>query len=250
MKAPILKRDWQPFLPALALVAMTFATYFPVLHGDFLWDDDSNIIKNAPLRSLGGLRRIWLEPGATQQFYPITHTSFWLDFHLWGLHSTGYHVENILLHALSAILVWRILLRLHVPGAWLAGALFALHPVFVESVAWITERKNTMSCVWFLASVMMAIRFWQVDQNAAVKNKAPVGTAWRFYWLTLGFYVCALLSKTAIVGLPGVIVLLLWWKRRGPTLRDIFLLVPFLVIGLAFSLITIHIEKDNLGAGG
>ncbi len=252
MKGTIPRRDWRPFLHAGLLGVLTFAAYFPALHGDFLWDDDANIIKNAPLRTLDGLRRIWLEPGATQQFYPITHTSFWLDYHLWGLHSTGYHVENILLHALSAILIWRILLRLHVPGAWLAGALFALHPVFVESVAWITERKNTMSCVWFLGAVLMAVRFWQLDRDAAAPDKArhSANGTWKFYWLALAFYLCALLSKTAIVGLPGVIVLLLWWKRRGPTLRDISLLAPFLALGLALSLITIHIEKDNLGAGG
>jgi tetratricopeptide (TPR) repeat protein len=252
MKAPNQPGNWRPFLSALMLLLLVGAAYYPALRGDFLWDDDANIIKNVPLRSLDGLRRIWFEPGATQQFYPVTHTSFWLDYHLWRLHPAGYHAENILLHALSAILVWRILLRLKVPGAWLAAALFALHPVCVESVAWITERKNTMSCVFFLGAVMMAVRFWLPDEKPAGSgDKPPAAIApWKFYWLTLAFYLCALLSKTAIVGLPGVIVLLLWWKRRGPSLRDAVLLLPFLVLGLAGSLITIHIEKNNLGAGG
>lgn len=252
MKTAQPQRDWRPLAYAGLLVLLTCAAYYPALHGDFLWDDDANIIKNMPLRSLDGLRRIWFEPGATQQFYPLTHTSFWLDFHFYGLHSTGYHVENILLHALSAVLVWRILLRLKVPGAWLGAALFALHPIGVESVAWITERKNTLSCVFFLAAIMMAVRFWLPEERPASTGSKAVAIppTWKFYWLTMAFYVCALLSKTAIVGMPGVIVLLVWWKRRGPTLRDFALLVPFLALGLASSLITIHIEKNNLGAGG
>ena len=151
---------WKAVAPALVLVLLVIVAYLPALRGQFIWDDDFHVVKSAPLRSLGGLWRIWFEPGATQQYYPLTHSSFWLDYHLWGLHPMAYHVENILLHALGAVLVWRLLRRLGVSGAWLGAALFALHPVCVESVAWITERKNTLSGVCFLAAMLAAVEFW------------------------------------------------------------------------------------------
>src|SRR5208282_5277429 len=121
--------------PVVLLVGLVLLAYFPALRGQFLWDDDANVTENVPLRSLDGLRRIWFELGATQQYYPVTHTSFWLEYHLWGLNPLGYHVTNVCLHALNAILLWLILRRLGVKGAWLGAAVFALHPVQVESVA-------------------------------------------------------------------------------------------------------------------
>jgi hypothetical protein len=126
-----------------AFAAATLLAYQPAWHGDFLWDDNGHLTKPV-LRSLGGLWRIWFVPGATQQFYPVVHSAFWLQFHLWGLAPTGYHLVNVLLHACNAALLTAILRRLKVPGAVLAGAIFALHPVQVESVAWITELKNTI----------------------------------------------------------------------------------------------------------
>ena len=145
-------RLWLGALMAL----LVFLAYFPALRGQFLWDDDCNVTGNMPLRSLDGLQRIWFELGATQQYYPLTHTSFWVEYHLWGLNPLGYHVTNVCLHALNAILLWLILRRLGVRGAWLGAAIFALHPVQVESVAWITERKNTLSGFFYLA------RYWPV----------------------------------------------------------------------------------------
>jgi hypothetical protein len=118
--------NWCSALPGLLLGLLVLVVYLPSLSGQFLWDEDSNVTKRAPLRSLSGLSRIWFEPGATQQYYPLTHTSFWLDYHLWGLNPFGYRLENVLLHALSAILLWLILRRIEVKGAWLGAALFAL----------------------------------------------------------------------------------------------------------------------------
>ena len=135
----------RPSLPvwvvAIALVAATLAVYQPAWHGGQLWDDDKHI--TAPeLRSLQGLARIWTEVGATQQYYPLVHTAFWIQHRLWGDATLGYHLVNILLHAASACLLLIILRRLRVPGAPLAAAIFALHPVQVESVAWITELQE------------------------------------------------------------------------------------------------------------
>jgi protein O-mannosyl-transferase len=244
-------RRWKAGLPGLALVLLVIVAYLPALRGQFIWDDDYHVVKSAPLRSLAGLRRIWFEPGATQQYYPLTHSSFWLDYHLWGLHPMAYHVENVLLHALGVVLVWRLLRRLEVRGAWLGAAFFALHPVCVESVAWITERKNTLAGVFFLAATRAAVEFWLPSPARRVTKAGkeaeisqPGFGRWKFYWIALLLYLCALWSKTATVGLPAVILLLAWWKRRRVTWRDGILLAPFVALGLGLALVTNSIEHQ------
>src|SRR3990170_1792996 len=137
---------------AAALGILTLLAYLPAIGGGFVWDDDSYVTRNTTLRSADGLRRIWFELGAVPQYYPLVHTSFWVEYHLWGLNPRGYHLVNVLLHALNAVLVWLILRRLRVPGAWFAAAVFALHPVHVESAAWITERKNVLSAAFYLSA--------------------------------------------------------------------------------------------------
>src|SRR5438552_2348611 len=137
---------------AALIVVMTFVAYVPALQGGFVWDDDAYVTRNATLRDMEGLRRIWLEPTSFPQYYPLVFTTFWLEYHLWGLDPFGFHVTNVLLHASSAVLLWLLLRRLGVPGAWLAAAIFALHPVEAESVAWVTERKNVLSGLFYLAA--------------------------------------------------------------------------------------------------
>ena len=116
-------------------ILLTLTAYIPAIQGGFVWDDDSYVTENATLRSLQGLTQIWLNPRSTPQYYPLVFSSFWVEYRLWGLRPTGYHLVNVLLHALSALLLWRLLRDLKVPGALLAAAIFALHPVNVESVA-------------------------------------------------------------------------------------------------------------------
>ncbi len=236
-------------LPALALVVLVVVVYIPALRGQFIWDDDAHVTRNLTLHSLSGLVHIWFQPGATQQYYPLMYSTLWMDYHLWGLNPVPYHLENILFHALNAILVWRILRRLEVRGAWLGAAFFALHPVCVESVAWISERKNTLSGFFFLLSLFAAIEFWlprRVEARTRVDEKGAAPQAifgpWKFYTLALFLYLCALWSKTAIVGLPGVILILVWWKRGRVHLKDALLVVPFLALGLAIGLLTVSIE--------
>ena len=141
--------------PALALVAITIVAYLPVVRAGFVWDDDSYVEHNATLQSLPGLWRIWSDPAATPQYYPLVHTSFWVEAHVWGVGSAvPFHVTNVLLHAASAVLVWRLVGRLlGGPGAWVAAAVWAVHPVMVESVAWVTERKNVLSGVLYLLAL-------------------------------------------------------------------------------------------------
>ena len=124
-----IRRRMLPVWQGGLIVFLVFLAYLPALRGGFIWDDDAYVTQNPTLHDLGGLRRIWFEVGAVPQYYPMVHTTFWLEYHLWGLNPVGYHLINVLLHAIAAILLWQVLLRLQVRGAWLAAVLFALHPV-------------------------------------------------------------------------------------------------------------------------
>ena len=198
---------------SLCLVAATLLAYQPAWRGKPVWDDAAHLTRPA-LRSLEGLSRIWLEPGATQQYYPLVHSAFWVQQKLWGDATTGYHLVNILLHALGALLVWKILRRLEVPGAGWAAAIFALHPVMVESVAWISELKNTLSGVFYLGAALAYLGFDETRKR-------------RWYAAALALFVLGLLCKTVIATLPGGLLVIFWWKRgklswwahgrRGPT---------------------------------
>ena len=138
---------------------MTFVAYTPAFRAGFIWDDDAHVTANELLHSRDGLRRIWTEPTASMQYYPLTITTFWLEHRLWGNVPVGYHVVNVCLHALNAIALGVLLTMLGVPGAWLAAAIFAVHPVTVESVAWISERKNVLAALFYLASMIAGLRF-------------------------------------------------------------------------------------------
>lgn len=217
-----------------ALVLITLAAYVPAMRAGWIWDDDYHVTKNISLRSLGGLVDLWTKPGVVPQYYPLTHTTFWIEYQLWGLRPAGYHVVNILLHAANAILLWMILRRLRVPGAWLAAAVFAVHPVHVESVAWVTERKNVLSAVFYLTALLAYLKAGER----------------RFYFLSLLLFVCALLSKSVTASLPAVILLIIWWKRGSLTMRDVWPLVPMFVLGLAAGINTSYMEKHVVGAQG
>ena len=241
------------------LLLITIVAYVPAITGGFVWDDDAYITENQTLRSLEGLYRIWFEVGAVPQYYPMVHTTFWVEYHLWGLDPLGYHLVNVILHGLNGILFWLVLTRFSVPGAWLAAAVFALHPIQVESVAWITERKNVLSGFFYLSSLLAYIRFLGLGSNdsggstsatsATSESNTHVG-AWRFYVLALLLFVCALLSKTVTCTLPAVILILLWWKRDRIHWRDVVLLIPFFVLGFALGLTTVWMEKNVVGARG
>jgi protein O-mannosyl-transferase len=226
----------------LALLALTAIAYVPAMRGGFVWDDDDYVTANRTLRSVEGLGRIWFEPGAVPQYYPLTFTSLWLEYRLWGASPTGYHVTNVLLHAGTAVLLWRILVCLALPGAWIAAALFAVHPVGVESVAWITERKNVLSGVCYLGATLLYLR-------AALPSGTPLADP-RRYALALALFVAALLGKTVTCTLPVALALVLWWKRGRVGARELLPLVPFLLTGLALGLVTVWMERQHVGARG
>ena len=219
------------------LVAVTLAAYYPAWHGGLLWDDDVHVT-TPDLRSADGLRRIWLDVGATKQYYPIVHSGFWFLHAVFGDDLLGYHLVNIVLHATSAFLFAAILTRLAVPGGIVAAFLFALHPVHVESVAWVTELKNTLSGVFFLASALVYLRF-DVERR-------PAG-----YALAVALFVCALLSKSVTAVLPGVLLVVFWWQRGRLRWReDVLPLVPFAAAGAVSGLATAWLERVQIGAEG
>jgi tetratricopeptide (TPR) repeat protein len=229
-------------LPALLILLALLAAYAPALRGGFVWDDDAYVTANETLRSLDGLRQIWLDPAATPQYYPLVHTTYWVEYHLWGLHPLGYHLVNVLLHGLGAVLLWTLLRRLEVPGAWLAAAIFALHPVHVESVAWITERKNVLSGVFYLAALLAYLRFEGHGRRATGEQRDR-----RFYVLLVVLYGCALLSKTVTFSLPAAILLLIWWKKGRLEWRDAIPVAPLIPIGVAMGSLTLWMETHHVG---
>ncbi|MDB6024812.1 MAG: Tetratricopeptide 2 repeat protein [Verrucomicrobiales bacterium] len=213
------------WLLGIVLFVLSCVVYLPVLHAGFIWDDVVMVTDNQSLRDFHGLRDIWFSTKTTD-VYPITFSMLWLEWHLWGANPIGYHVVNVILHAIGAVLLWRLLKRLALPGAWFGAALFALHPVSVASVAWISERKNTLSILFFLLTLISYLRF-----------QSSSGKKW--YALALAAFVGALLSKTSVVMLPFVLLLIVWWQTGALTRKDILRAIPFFSLSFVFGLVTI-----------
>jgi len=210
------------------LIAVVFTSYIPALGAGMVWDDDVFFFKNRLLQGPEALWHIWTGNGLAD-FLPLTLWNLWLEARVWGTHLAGYHATNVLLHALNALLLWRVLERLRVPGAFIAALLFAVHPVNVASVAWLTERKNTLSLLFYLLSMDFFFRF---DEKHA-----------RHAWAaSLLFFVCACLSKGSTVVLPPILLLLLWWRHGRITRRDALSVVPFFIVALAFGWLTMHFQ--------
>jgi len=238
------------------VVCATIAAYLPSLSGKFIWNDGDYVTAPA-LRSLGGLARIWTDLGATQQYYPLLHSAFWVQHRLWGDDPLGYHIVTLLLHAGSAVLFALVLRRLldgrqtrpgdaragvpvgrHAGAEWIAALLFALHPVHVESVAWITEQKNTLSLALYLGSALAYLKF--------DGTRLP-----RLYWWALALFVLSLLCKTVTATLPAALLVVLWWSRgRLSWRRDVLPLLPLFFLGAAAGLFSSWVERTYVGAQG
>jgi len=235
--APATGGPWPAGWLWAAVFALSFIAYLPALNGTLLWDDAGHVTR-ADLRSWDGLFRIWFEIGATQQYYPLLHSAFWIEHRLWGDATPGYHFVNVLLHATAAGLFGTLLRRLAVPGAWFAALLFALHPVCVESVAWIAEQKNTLSAVFYLAAALAYLRF---DESRSSRHYLSAG----------GLFLLALLTKTVTATLPAALLVIFWWRRgRLDWKRDVLPLLPWLALGAASGLFTAHFEHALIGAQG
>jgi len=227
-----------PWPRAFAIVAATLVAYLPALGAGFVWDDDDYVTRNPLLRDPDGFARIWFSADAPSQYFPLVYTTFRLEYALFGLEPFGYHLVNVCLHAANALLVWRLLACLAIPGAWLAGAIFALHPVHVESVAWIAERKNVLSTLFFLGALLAWLRF------------ALDGSGKRGWTLSFGLYVLALFSKTTACTLPAAQLLVLWLRGQRIDARRLAQVAPFLVVGVAMGVFTVLWERLHQGTQG
>jgi len=237
--APSSARPFRQLLAGLGLFAVVLLAYGPALGGGFIWDDDGYVTRPA-LQSLHGLWRIWFDLRATEQYYPLLHSVFWLEHRLWGQAAPAYHWASVLWHALAACLLARVLLRLlgSAYAAWFAALVFALHPVCVESVAWIAEQKNTLSLVFYLASALAYLRF---DEGRRRSDYA---------WAA-GFFALAVMSKTVTATLPAGLLVALWWKRGRLRWReDAVPLLPWLVFGAAAGAFSGWVERTYIGARG
>lgn len=243
---------------AIALVALVVTAHSSALAAGWIWDDDYYVTENLTLRSLEGLRRIWFERGAVPQYYPMTHTTFWVEYRLWGLNPAGYHAVNIALHAANTLLLWNVLRWLRFPGAFIAAAFFGVHPIHVESVAWVTERKNALSGFFYLLALLAYFKSSgfrnQGSVNGDGRDLAALSSAPRtlnpLYYLALALFILALLSKSVTSSLPAAVLLLIYGFRGRITLRDVWPLVPFFVLGMIAGWNTSQMERDVVGARG
>jgi tetratricopeptide (TPR) repeat protein len=233
------RHDW---LLGLFLVAAIVLAYQPVWHAGFIWDDDAHLTGNPCIVGPVGFKGIWTSSAAV--YYPLVLTSFWVQHALWGLRPLPYHLVNVAMHGACAILLWRVLRRLHVRGAWLGAALWALHPVQAESVAWITELKNTQSCLFYLLAIHFFLKWRKAAASPGLK-----GGEWHYAlaWLCA---TLAILSKASTVMLPVVLGLCWWWMEGRWRWRNVLRLAPFFLISTAASLWTIWEQKFHSGAMG
>jgi len=226
------------FGPGAALIfLLTFAAYWAVLNGQFIWDDPLLVEKNQLVTHSLSLRSVWF-----QTDFPLTVVAFWLQWLCWGKSAAGYHTVNVLLHALNAVLIWRVLTRLNVRGAWLAGAIFAVHPVCAASVAWISELKNTLSLPFFLLSIWFYLRDFG-EKNSEAHASRITHHAW--YALSLIAFLLALLAKTSTVMLPFVLLGCAWWLRGRATKQDWLRTIPFFALALAFGLMSVWFQTHQ-----
>jgi len=235
-------------LQAAVIVLAGLWIYSPTYHGDWLWDDDVLLTQNPTVQSgsLAGLVKLWVNPEGID-YFPLSYTLLWMQWPFFGLQSTGYHVTTILLHIASSLLLWKLLEKMRVPGAWATSLVFTIHPVCVESVAWVSETKNTLSLALFLASCL----FWvcQDDEEPGTKRE-------RFYLASLAFFLLAMYAKTAVVAMPVLTLLYAWWKRGSATMQDAVRAAPMFLISLVLGIITIQyqwgraIGAETLPIGG
>ncbi|HNT34481.1 MAG TPA: O-GlcNAc transferase, partial [bacterium] len=220
---------------ALLLSFLVIGFYLPALHAGYIWDD-RNVIENPNIVSPKGLFGLWRDPKSISAvesgYWPLTYTSFWIEYRIWGDRPFGYHLTNVVLHLANAMLVWLVLMRLGVPWAWFAALVYALHPMRVESVAWVVERKDLLSGFFYLFSLKAYLSLSQTMRS-------------RHYWFSLAWFICALLSKSVAVTLPAAILAILWWRNGRIERREVLRLIPFFAAGLVLSLLGMVLTRQS-----
>jgi len=222
---------------------VTLVGYLPALRGGFIWDDTVLLSESPLVQAADGLQRFWLTTEAPD-YWPLTNTTFWIEWRLWGTHTTGYHVTNLVLHVTEALLLWALLCRLRIGGAYLAALLFAVHPVNVESVAWIAQRKNLVALLFFLPSVLFYV---VAEDRRDAAGRGLYGRAAPWYGLSLASFLLALLGKGSVATLPIVLLLLVYWRRRRLEVRDLLRVAPFLAVAGGMVLVNIWFQTHGTG---
>jgi protein O-mannosyl-transferase len=222
------------------LIFLGFLFYEPALDAGFVWDDNCYVTDNYLLWISDGMQRIWFSLNQPSQYFPLTYTVLRWEYALWGLNPVGYHFVNVLFHILNAIVLFYLLRKLKVPGAWFASAIFLLHPVQVETVAWVTELKNLLSTFFYLLGLV----FWIQWIDGLPKDR------WKWFALTFACFLCALFSKTVACTFPAALLLILWWKNAPATKKTIALVVPFIIAGLSMGLVSMWIEANRVHTTG
>jgi tetratricopeptide (TPR) repeat protein len=222
----------KPILLAAVIVLVTLAFYLPAVDAGFVVDDEHLLTANPLIKARDGLRRFWFTAEA-EDYFPLTSTSLWLEWRLWDKDPTGYHLVNMLLHAASAVLIWRALKRLNVPGAWLAGLIFGVHPVNAASAAWISERKNVLALPFYLLSLLLYLRFESSGRARA-------------YAASLALFLLALLSKTSVVMLPLALLGCAWWRRGCVMRKDVLRSLPFFALAGALAAIELWFHSHRI----
>ncbi|MGA2799074.1 MAG: hypothetical protein ABSE63_15955, partial [Thermoguttaceae bacterium] len=254
---------WSVPAGAALIAVAVFLAYLPSINGGFIWDDHILITDNNIIKDSNGPLRIWCTTDPID-YWPMINTSFWIEWRLWGMHSSGYHVTNLILHIAGTLLIWVILRKLSIPGAFLAAMIFALHPVNVESVAWIAQRKNLMAMLFFFISILWYLKFLELARRptfdrcplaakqcnahnppSTVHCPLPTAHCYTWYWLSLAAFTLAMLSKGSVAVLPVLLLGIVWWLR--PLMwRDLAWSAPFFLIAFVFTVVNMWFQTIGL----
>ena len=241
--------DGRSILAAGMFLLITVAAYYPAKDAGFVFDDDMYVTANPFMGTPEGLGKIWTgfaKDNYPHQYYPLTSTAFWLQYWIWQDNPLGYHVVNVLLHAINAVLLWRVLKSLGMSGAWLGAAIFAVHPVHVQSVVWISELKNVLSTIFVLLSMLLFLQYFGFStRDNTLQDPVQNKFKWHLYGLGLLLFFLALLSKTATALLPIALLIVLWWKNPRLYLRNLISLVPLVILAVGFISITVYLESTR-----
>ena len=240
------------------IVLVAILAYLPSINGGFVLDDELFVTENNLNQSLDSLSKLWCTT-ESEEYYPVSYSTFWIERRLWGLNPTGYHVTNLILHLAETLLIWVILRKMSIPGAFLAAMLFAIHPVNVESVAWIAQRRNVAAMLFFLLSILWYLKADMSTASAGIapapshrgtweleKIRSPLSTLHSplWYWLSLAAFVLAMLSKGSAAVLPVLLLGIIWWLR-SLTRRDLLRIAPFFLLAVALTVVNVWFQTHG-----